>query len=266
MLRVDTITELFDAGELLARQPLPPGDRVAVVGNSDSMGLLTHDACLSAGLRPRTPVDLTTAATGENFRIALDTALADPAVDAVIAVAIPPIGTAAHAFTGGRLHADDPGSDDPEIAEALLESAARAKELGKPLLLCHLALTDLTGFYPGGRHPGLPGARAGRARAGARRPVRRLAPPHGRGGGDRAGPRTRPDRRGRGPHAGRGGAGHPGRRRGPPPARRGPDHPGGGRGERAARRLRHRGPPDAAACPTRRARYGPPPPSATRWP
>lgn len=156
VLRVDTITELFDAGELLARQPLPPGDRVAVVGNSDSMGLLTHDACLSAGLRPRTPVDLTTAATGENFRIALDTALADPAVDAVIAVAIPPIGTAAHAFTGGRLHADDPGSDDPEIAEALLESAARAKELGKPLLLCHLALTDLTGRLREGGIPAYP--------------------------------------------------------------------------------------------------------------
>ncbi|MFJ9696399.1 GNAT family N-acetyltransferase [Kitasatospora sp. NPDC101183] len=144
--RVATITELYDTGELLAQQPLPPGDRVAVVGNSDSLGLLTYDACLSAGLRPRTPVDLTTAATGENFRIALDTALTDPAVDAVIAVAIPPIGTSAHAFMGGRLTGpDDPemGSDDPEIAGALLEAGVRARESGKPLLLAHLALTDL---------------------------------------------------------------------------------------------------------------------------
>ncbi|MGW6914546.1 bifunctional acetate--CoA ligase family protein/GNAT family N-acetyltransferase [Kitasatospora sp. NPDC054939] len=152
--RVETITELYDTGELLALQPLPPGDRVAVVGNSDSLGLLTHDACLSAGLRPRTPVDLTTAATGENFRIALDVALEDPAVDAVIAVAIPPIGTSAHAFMGGRLTApDDPevGSDDPEIAAALLEAGARARELGKPLLLAHLALTDLPArLRPGG--------------------------------------------------------------------------------------------------------------------
>ncbi|MFI9330887.1 GNAT family N-acetyltransferase [Kitasatospora sp. NPDC052868] len=152
--RVETITELYDTGELLALQPLPPGDRVAVVGNSDSLGLLTHDACLSAGLRPRTPVDLTTAATGENFRIALDVALADPAVDAVIAVAIPPIGTSAHAFMGGRLTGpDDPemGSDDPEIAAALLEAGERAKELGKPLVLAHLALTDLPArLRPGG--------------------------------------------------------------------------------------------------------------------
>ncbi|MER7769749.1 GNAT family N-acetyltransferase [Kitasatospora sp. NPDC096140] len=154
VIRVGTITELYDTGELLAQQPLPRGDRVAVVGNSDSLGLLTYDALLSAGLRPRTPVDLTTAATGENFRIALDVALADPAVDAVIAVAIPPIGTSAHAFMGGRLTGeDDPemGSDDPEIAAALLEAGQRAKELGKPLLLAHLALTDLpVRLRPGG--------------------------------------------------------------------------------------------------------------------
>ncbi|MFF7994906.1 GNAT family N-acetyltransferase [Kitasatospora xanthocidica] len=152
--RVATITELYDTGELLALQPLPRGDRVAVVGNSDSLGLLTYDALLSAGLRPRTPVDLTTAATGENFRIALDVALADPAVDAVIAVAIPPIGTSAHAFMGGRLTGeDDPemGSDDPEIAAALLEAGGRARELGKPLVLAHLALTDLPArLRPGG--------------------------------------------------------------------------------------------------------------------
>ncbi|MFJ5121646.1 GNAT family N-acetyltransferase [Kitasatospora sp. NPDC088548] len=152
--RVETITELYDTGELLAQQPLPAGGRVAVVGNSDSLGLLTHDACLSAGLRPRTPVDLTTAATGENFRIALDVALGDPAVDAVIAVAIPPIGTSAHAFMGGRLTGpDDPemGSDDPEIAAALLDAGRRAQELGKPLLLAHLALTDLPArLRPGG--------------------------------------------------------------------------------------------------------------------
>lgn len=152
--RVETITELYDTGELLVQQPLPPGDRVAVVGNSDSLGLLTYDACLSAGLRPRTPVDLTTGATGENFRIALDVALSDPAVDAVIAVAIPPIGTSAHAFMGGRLAGpEDPemGSDDPEIATALLEAGERARELGKPLVLAHLALTDLPlRLRPGG--------------------------------------------------------------------------------------------------------------------
>ncbi|WP_354642596.1 GNAT family N-acetyltransferase [Kitasatospora camelliae] len=150
VIRVDTITELFDTGELLAAQPLPAGDRVAVVGNSDSLGLLSYDACLSAGLRPRTPVDLTTGATGENFRIALDTALADPAVDAVIAVAIPPIGV------HGAVPDPAVREDDPEIARALLDAARRGRELGKPLLLVHLALGGLAERLREGRVPAYP--------------------------------------------------------------------------------------------------------------
>ena len=34
------------------RQPLPAGPRVAILGNSESLGLLTYDACLAEGLRP----------------------------------------------------------------------------------------------------------------------------------------------------------------------------------------------------------------------
>ncbi|MEU9132131.1 GNAT family N-acetyltransferase [Kitasatospora sp. NPDC048540] len=150
VVRVDTITELFDTGELLAGQPLPAGDRVAVVGNSDSLGLLTHDACLTAGLRPRTPVDLTTAATGENFRIALHTALRDRGVDAVIAVAIPPIGVQ------GPGPDQELRTDDPEIAAALLDAAGLGRELGKPLLLTHLALTGLAERLRPGRIPAYP--------------------------------------------------------------------------------------------------------------
>ncbi|WP_030277379.1 GNAT family N-acetyltransferase [Streptomyces sp. NRRL B-24484] len=148
VVRVETITDLFDTGELLAGQPLPAGDRVAVIGNSDSLGLLTYDACLGSGLRPRSPVDLTTAATGENFRIALGTALGDPGVDAVIAVAIPPIGV----HGGGAPEPDD----EPEVAAALLDAGVRARELGKPLLLTHLALGGLAERLRAGRIPSFP--------------------------------------------------------------------------------------------------------------
>ncbi|MEV6207622.1 GNAT family N-acetyltransferase [Kitasatospora sp. NPDC051914] len=151
VVRVETITDLFDTGELLAGQPLPAGDRVAVVGNSDSLGLLTYDACLGSGLRPRSPVDLTTAATGENFRIALDTALGDPAVDAVIAVAIPPIGV-----QGAPEPERELPEDEPEIAAALLDAGVRARELGKPLLLAHLALGGLAERLRSGRIPSFP--------------------------------------------------------------------------------------------------------------
>ena len=44
----DTSREMFDVAQLLAYQPLPAGRRVAVVGNSDALGLLAADACESS--------------------------------------------------------------------------------------------------------------------------------------------------------------------------------------------------------------------------
>ncbi|MFD8013460.1 GNAT family N-acetyltransferase [Streptomyces sp. NPDC058955] len=92
VIRVDTVTELVDAGLLLAGQPLPAGPRVAILGNSESLGLLTYDACLTEGLRPQRPLDLTTTATPADFRDALAAALADDSCDAVVVTAIPWVG------------------------------------------------------------------------------------------------------------------------------------------------------------------------------
>ncbi|MFJ6408596.1 GNAT family N-acetyltransferase [Streptomyces hydrogenans] len=92
VIRVDTVTELVDAGVLLAGQPLPAGPRVAILGNSESLGLLAYDACLTEGLRPQRPLDLTTAATPADFRDALAAALADDTCDAVVVTAIPWVG------------------------------------------------------------------------------------------------------------------------------------------------------------------------------
>ncbi|MFF5023313.1 bifunctional acetate--CoA ligase family protein/GNAT family N-acetyltransferase [Streptomyces collinus] len=127
VIRVDTITELVDAGLLLARQPLPAGPRVAILGNSESLGVLTYDRCLAEGLRPARPVDLTTAATAEDFRRALGQALADDTHDAVVVTVIPAIGEGA------------PG--DAELAEALRSAAAAVP--GKPVLVVHVELGGL---------------------------------------------------------------------------------------------------------------------------
>ncbi|MET9830447.1 GNAT family N-acetyltransferase [Streptomyces sp. NPDC006385] len=127
VIRVDTITELVDAGLLLARQPLPAGPRVAILGNSESLGLLTYDACLSEGLRPLPPLDLTTGASAEDFRAALARALADDTCDAVVVTAIPAIGEVS------------PG--DAELAEALRSAAERVP--GKPVLVVHVELGGL---------------------------------------------------------------------------------------------------------------------------
>ncbi|MFF9771157.1 GNAT family N-acetyltransferase [Streptomyces sp. NPDC053086] len=127
VIRVDTITELVDAGLLLARQPLPGGPRVAILGNSESLGVLTYDRCVAEGLRPARPVDLTTGATAADFHRALAAALADGTNDAVVVTAIPAIGEGS------------PG--DAELAEALRSAAASVP--GKPVLVVHVELGGL---------------------------------------------------------------------------------------------------------------------------
>lgn len=127
VIRVDTITELVDAGLLLARQPLPAGPRVAILGNSESLGMLTYDACLSEGLRPLRPLDLTTGASAADFHAALSRVLADDTCDAVVVTAIPTLGQTS------------PG--DAALAEALRSAAAANPS--KPVLVVHVELGGL---------------------------------------------------------------------------------------------------------------------------
>ncbi|GAA0901682.1 GNAT family N-acetyltransferase [Streptomyces thermoalcalitolerans] len=146
---VDTITELVDTGLLLARQPLPPGPRVAILGNSESLGVLTYDRCLAEGLRPQPPQDLTTAASPEDFRRALCRALADETTDAVVVTAIPAVGEGA--------------AEDAALAEALRSAAQTVPH--KPVLVVHVefgglatALSVAAGTGPQQTRPDRPGA------------------------------------------------------------------------------------------------------------
>ncbi|MEV2267205.1 bifunctional acetate--CoA ligase family protein/GNAT family N-acetyltransferase [Nonomuraea africana] len=91
VIRVDDLIQLFDVGQLLACQPLPAGPRVGLVTNSDALGLLAVDACVSAGLEPRPPVNLGAAAGAQEFGTALAGVLADPDVDAAVVIYMPPI-------------------------------------------------------------------------------------------------------------------------------------------------------------------------------
>jgi acyl-CoA synthetase (NDP forming)/RimJ/RimL family protein N-acetyltransferase len=93
VIQVDTLDEMFDVAQLVAHQPLPRGPRVAVVGNSDALGMLAADAASAVGLEVRLPIALGADATAEDFERAIDTAIDNPEVDSVIAVFIPPIDT-----------------------------------------------------------------------------------------------------------------------------------------------------------------------------
>ncbi|MFB7256625.1 bifunctional acetate--CoA ligase family protein/GNAT family N-acetyltransferase [Streptomyces nojiriensis] len=126
VIRVDTVTELVDVGLLLAAQPLPAGPRIAILGNSESLGILTYDACLTQGLRPLPPLDLTTAAAPADFRAALTDALRSEDCDAVVVTAIPWV-------------SEDAPADD--LAGAL--RAAVAAHPGKPVAVVHVELGEL---------------------------------------------------------------------------------------------------------------------------
>ncbi|WP_411078082.1 GNAT family N-acetyltransferase [Streptomyces sp. cmx-10-25] len=133
VIRVDTVTELVDAGLLLAAQPLPAGPRVAILGNSESLGLLTYDACLTEGLRPLRPLDLTTAADPADFRDALAAALADETSDAVVVTAIPWVGEDGATESG----------DGEVLAAALREAVASVPAPTKPVVVVHVEMGGL---------------------------------------------------------------------------------------------------------------------------
>ena len=116
VIRTDSLEELFDVATVLANQPLPPGRRVAILTNGGGPGILAADACESNGLEvPElaaetearlaeflpsaagvgNPVDMVASASAEDFGRAMRVLAADPDVDALLVIFIPPIVTRA---------------------------------------------------------------------------------------------------------------------------------------------------------------------------
>ena len=112
VIHAATLDEMFDVALLLANQPVPAGNRVAIVTNALAPGVLAAAACadggltvtplsppmlgrlLAAGLSPtRAPgaVDLRPTASPDDYLAALSAVLADPAVDSVIVIFMPPL-------------------------------------------------------------------------------------------------------------------------------------------------------------------------------
>jgi acetyl coenzyme A synthetase (ADP forming)-like protein len=110
VIRADTIDEMFDIAACLDAQPLPAGRRVAIVTNAGGPGILAVDACESAGLSvapfsaetrarlasflPATastgnPVDMVASAGPDEYRQAIEVALADTETDALIVIYAP---------------------------------------------------------------------------------------------------------------------------------------------------------------------------------
>jgi acetyl coenzyme A synthetase (ADP forming)-like protein len=139
VIRTRTLEELFDVAAVLANQPVPGGRRVAIVTNAGGPAILAADACeahglavpvlgeatqteLRAFLPPAAsvgnPVDMIASATPEQYRRALETVAADPSVDSIIAIFIPPLVT------------------EPDAVAAAIRGAAA--KLSKPVIATFL--------------------------------------------------------------------------------------------------------------------------------
>jgi acetyl coenzyme A synthetase (ADP forming)-like protein len=135
-IRAQTVEELFDLATALSNQPLPRGNRVAIVTNAGGPGIILADSCENFGLEVatlssqsqeslrtclpaeasvRNPVDMIASAKAESYEHVLDCVLRDPGVDGAIASFVPPLG----------IHTED-------IAQALVRVNAAHRD--KPLL------------------------------------------------------------------------------------------------------------------------------------
>jgi acyl-CoA synthetase (NDP forming)/GNAT superfamily N-acetyltransferase len=144
IIAVPGLGELVEAAALLAAQPLPVGDRVAIVTNAGGAGVLAADAfgdhgmrvpVLAAATRRRltsllppgaavtNPVDTTAAVTHDAFRACLETVAADDGIDAVLAVTVP-------------------------TAIADLTQAVRASQVAKPLAAAPLDQQETVRLLP----------------------------------------------------------------------------------------------------------------------
>jgi acyl-CoA synthetase (NDP forming)/GNAT superfamily N-acetyltransferase len=135
IIRVDTLAQLLDVARVLTCQPLPTGNRVALVGNGGGSVALAADACVDAGLALATPgpavveavggphrvraktIDLGFEAGSDDLERALRAVLADEGVDSVLVVCAPA-----------------PRQQTSELVHAV--EAAGSAAAGKPMVAC----------------------------------------------------------------------------------------------------------------------------------
>ena len=116
VIRTDTLGELFAVASLLTLQPIPRGDRVAIVTNAGGPGIMCADACqadgvdvpeLSAEIRSKlseflpptaslgNPIDMIATASADDYARTIRTLIDEQACDAILAIFVPPLVTEA---------------------------------------------------------------------------------------------------------------------------------------------------------------------------
>ena len=116
VIRTDTLAELFDVALLVGSQPLPSGNRVAILTNAGGPAILCADACEANGLvvpplpenvrqtlaasmpaagSTANPIDMLASAGGEDYERAISVLAACEEIDAIIVIFTPPLITKA---------------------------------------------------------------------------------------------------------------------------------------------------------------------------
>lgn len=137
VIRTDTLHDLFAVASLLSTQPVPAGDRVAIVANAAGPGIMCADACyadgvqvpelpdplqaalaefLAPGASLRNPIDLVATASAEDYRRAVQALIDARVCDAILVIFVPPLVT----------KADDVARAIREVAETSPEVAMAA--------------------------------------------------------------------------------------------------------------------------------------------
>jgi len=147
IIPANTLEEAFHVVSLLSKQPVPAGNRVAILTNGGGPGIIAADACERYGLElpqfsaktagqlksasrrditVNNPLDLTASASIEEFEKALEILAADTGNDAVIFISIPPI-----------------LMDTTTIEEAIRRASPHFKKNNKPLVACFIGQPEI---------------------------------------------------------------------------------------------------------------------------
>ena len=147
VLRVDSVKQLFDYALAFSSQPLPKGNRVAIVTNAGGPGIMATDACtsnrcglemasfqnkthlkLKSGLPPsaniQNPVDVIGDARHDRYELALGSVLSDRKVDGVVVILTPQTMT-----------------DIEKIASTI---GRLSRKSSKPVLACFMGIVDVS--------------------------------------------------------------------------------------------------------------------------
>ncbi len=139
VMRTSSIEELYDVAMVLSHQPVPKGNRVAIVTNAGGPGILATDALISSGmaLPPlpsaikkelrgflaaevslNNPLDLVAGARGREFTLALESVCKHDVYDTIVPIFVQPITV-----------------EEEEVAQAIIDAK---KKTDKPFLVCFM--------------------------------------------------------------------------------------------------------------------------------